>query len=182
MKKFFFLLCACGLCSSFLGCSTTIYPIRGQYETSTQTTTTIAYDQVWNNIIDFFAENNIPIGTLSKDSGLISATNISLPNSVVDVEDKDGNISDQNAWFVLPYFNGFKVVDGRATCTFNVRVRQMEDGTTKIQINLSNLIGYYDIETFNSLSFKKEIIQNTYPRDCKSTGQFEKNLFKLFTK
>lgn len=180
MKKLFSIVVICLLATTLSSCSPTIYTVRGNYEPINSITTPKPYDQVWNNIIDFFAENNIPIGTLSKDSGLITATDISLDESVVSYENKDGIIVDSDAWFVVPYISGFNVVGARATCAFNVRVRQLEDGNVRIQINLNNLTGYYTIEVLNTLTLKKEIVRNTYPRECRSTGEFEKALLSLF--
>ena len=180
MKKLFSLVAVLLLAIMVNSCSPTIYPLRGNYELISSITTSTPYDKVWNNVIDFFAENNIPIGTLSKDSGIITATNISLDEKVVSYENKDGVIVNSNAWFVVPYFSGVNVVGARATCSFNVRVRQLEDGNVRIQVNISNLTGYYTIEILDPLTLKKEIVRNNYPRECCSTGKFEAALLVLF--
>lgn len=36
--------------------------IRGDYTFNNSITTSVSYDNVWNNIIDFFAVNSITIG------------------------------------------------------------------------------------------------------------------------
>ena len=152
--------------------------IRGNYNPINCLTTSTPYDQVWDNIIDLFAEYNIPIGELSKDSGLITALNIALDESVVSYENEDGIIADDNAWFVVPYAP--YVVGARATCSFNVRVRQLEGDIVRIQINIHDMIGYYDCEFFNPLLLKKDLTKNTYPQECHSTGKFETTLLTLF--
>lgn len=162
----------------FSSCGVTTPFIKGHYETSNSIITTTPYDQVWSNVIDFFAEHNIPIGTLSKESGLITANNIAISESSVSYEDKNGQIVNPQAWFVLPYTKG--VVGGRVTCSFNVRVKKVDENKTSIQINLSNPIGYYNIEYLNTFNFKKEIIYNTVPRTCQSTGNFESLLLAIF--
>lgn len=154
------------------------YTIRGNYKPINSFTTSTPYDQVWNNIIDLFAEYNIPIGILSKDSGLITALNIALDERVVSYENKDGIVTDDNAWFVVPYAP--YVVGARATCSFNVRVRQLEGDIVRIQININDMIGYYDCEFFNPLLLKKDLTKNTYPQECRSTGKFETTLLTLF--
>ena len=48
----------------FNSCSTTQYVIKGNYEPQNSTTTTTSFEKVWVSVIDFFAENSIPITTL----------------------------------------------------------------------------------------------------------------------
>ncbi len=178
MKQFFQLACFCMIGAMLSACGVTTPFLRGHYETTNSIITTTHYDQVWSNVIDFFAEHNIPIGTLSKESGLITANNVAINESSVSYEDKNGQIVNPQAWFVLPYIKG--VVGGRVTCSFNVRVKKVDEHKTSIQINLSNPIGYYNLEYLNTLTFKKEIIYNTVPRTCQSTGNFESLLLALF--
>ena len=181
MKKNIVMLGVMLIATLLTACSTQTYVVRGQYDIANSVTTTTPYDQVWNNIIDFFAENSIPIGTLSKDSGLITSTNISFGENIVSYENENGVIADKNAWFVVPYCSVPKVVGARATCSFNVRVRQ-EEGQVKIQVNLSNMIGYYNWEMRDPMTLRKEIVKNVYPRECQSTGKFEEALLSLFQK
>ena len=66
-------------------------------------TTNTPYDKVWEHIIDFFAENSIPIGVISKESGLITANGVSFDENQVSFEDKNGEINNQYAY--LPEYN-----------------------------------------------------------------------------
>lgn len=178
MKKMLDCIMAFCIAITLSSCTSTQVAIKGNYPIVNSATTSTSYDQVWSNVIDFFAEHSIPIGTIAKDSGLITAPNVSLGEELVSYEDKSGQIVDPNTWFVLPYNKN--VVGCRAECSFNVRVKQMENGDTNIQINLSNIVGYYNIEYLDTFSFKKEIIREKYPRDCYSTGKFEQMLLSLF--
>ena len=163
-------------------CTPVKYTIQGSYQPATSFVTSKSFDYVWNNVIDFFAENNLPIEILEKDSGLIVSNNIKVGDNLVTWEDENGKLVNPDSWFVLPYYNvsGRTVVGGTATCSFNVRVRELEDGNIKIQINLHNVVGYYIIEWFNSFSLKKEVVETTIPQECKSTGKFEADLLALF--
>lgn len=180
MKKkvsYLFFLSICFLIT-LTSCGTTRQTIQGNYVVKNKITTNTPYDKVWEHIIDFFAENSIPIGVISKESGLITANGVSFDENQVSFEDKNGEINNQYAWFVLPYSKN--VVGGRATCSFNVRVKANDDKTTTIYVNLSNLIGYYNIEVLNTLTFEKQEIQGKYQVECKSTGQFERELLYIF--
>lgn len=178
MKKIGILIVALFMGLGLYSCASTVSMIRGQYSVVNSVTTTSSFEDVWSRVIDFFAENNIPIGTIAKDSGIITATNIRFGDNLVSYEDKYGQIVNPNAWFVLPYMKD--VVGGRADCSFNVRVRKNDNGTCSIQVNLSNITGYYNIEWLNTMNFKKEIIENTVPKPCSSTGAFENALLALF--
>lgn len=161
----------------FNSCSTQSYSIRGNYSPLNSVTTSTPFENVWIKVIDFFAENSIPITTLSKESGLIVANDIQFGENVVSYEDSHGQIVNKNAWFVLPYSK--QAIGAKATGAFNVRVKTTDNGKTYIQINCSNHVGYYKIQYIDNF-FQKHIIWNTYPRECKSTGQFEKKLLDMF--
>ena len=175
MKKTLILLL---LCSMMLNSCMSTYGIRGNYDFVNKTITETSYDDVWSKVIDFFAENSVPIGTISKESGLITANNVNFGNSLVCVEDRNGIPERSNAWFVLPYKQG--AIGGRASCSFNVRIKSVENGKTYIEVNISNIVGYYDIEYLNTLNFRKEIIKQTVPQEAVSTGLFEKSLLNTF--
>ncbi len=42
------------------------------------------YDNAWNSVIDYFANNNIPVKTLEKESGLIYAETIGFSEEWID--------------------------------------------------------------------------------------------------
>lgn len=174
MKKFFNVVALAAILVSLNSCGTTAPVIRGTYAPVNAATSELEYEKVWEKVIDFFAENSIPVGVLDKTSGLISAKEIKFDNDLVTYEDVNGKMVNPNAWFVVSY--GKNVVGARADCSFNIRVKKLDEGGTSIQINLSNIVGYYDVEWYNIEWLRKEIAKTTYPRECRSTGKFEEAL------
>ena len=71
-------------------CTPVKYAIQGSYQPATSVVTSKSFDNVWNNVIDFFAENNLPIEILEKDSGLIVSNNIKVGDNLVTWEDENG--------------------------------------------------------------------------------------------
>ena len=162
----------------YTNCGSSVSILKGQYPKPFRVTTSLSFEDVWDKVIDFLAKNNVPIGTIAKDSGIITATNIRFGDSLVSFEDKNGQIVNPNAWFVVPYMK--EIVGARADCSFTVRVKRNSNGSCTILVNLSNIVGYYNIEYTNPLNYRKERIENIYPRTCLSTGQFENSLLGLF--
>lgn len=180
MKKFLSITLMATAMLSLWSCSPKTYPLQGNYDNQNKfIETSSSFDDVWNKVIDYFAMNNIPISTLEKASGIISATQITIDDSAVAIEDKSGQIHNQNAWIAVPYAKDR--VGGTVTCSFNVRVRENDNGKIYIGINIGNIICYPKIEFVNSFTFRKEILQTNYTvSDCASTGLFEKQLLELF--
>lgn len=150
----------------------TTHSIKGSYNIVKETTTKTPYDEVWSKVIDFFAENSVPIGTISKESGLITANNVYFGNDVVCIENYKGIPESPTAWFVLPYNQ--RAIDGRVSCSFNVRIKPTEKGETYIGVNIGYVVGYYDIMNLNN------IIKSIEPQDAVSTGLFEISLLRRF--
>ena len=151
--------------------------LRGQYYVNkTSTITSSPINEVWNKVIDFFAENNIPIATLEKESGIIVASNVTIKYPLCAMEDEYGDLTNKNAWFAFPYVR--KGCNHKVTCSFNVRVRDNGDGKTYISVNVSNISGEYQVEFINNF-LQKQLTQYT-PITCEPTGNFEKALLKLF--
>lgn len=161
-------------------CGPTVYTLKGNYLMESSAVTDIEFDKVWDNVIDYFAQNNIPVATLEKSSGLIVASNVSIGESLVTLEDKNGQIMNNNAWFVFPYQKG--CVGGNVVCSFNVRVKKQDDGKTFIGINIGNIQGYRIVEFLNTMTFSKQRITQTVQSPCSSTGNFEKYLLDNFKK
>lgn len=159
-------------------CSPKVYGLRGNYQTINSIETNSSFDDVWNRVIDFFAESNIPVATLEKASGIIVASNVNIPETLVSVESEQGTIRDNNAWFVFPYEK--HLIGGRAECSFNVRVREQGNGKTYISVNLGGIVGYKSVEFLNTLTLRKDVIKQVVPSQCYSTGKFERDLLNLF--
>ncbi len=65
---------------SLSGCATA--PQTYSYEKSKTSTRT--YDEVWENVIEFFASHNIPVKNIAKDSGVIYAETTKFDNNIAD--------------------------------------------------------------------------------------------------
>ncbi len=80
-----------------------------------------SFDDVWEGVISYFAENNISIKTLEKDSGLVVAENDHFPaGELTKYADCGTNSMVTNAY---------------ATGKINVFIRAVGPDTTKIQTN-----------------------------------------------
>src|SRR5689334_10194727 len=96
MKKISFIACL----ALFVSCSVKTIPIKGTYLKPPYTdTTTIAKEQAWDKIIDFFAQNGLSIKIIDKSSGLIISDNTAVPASY---ETKLGIPEKKDAWIVVP--------------------------------------------------------------------------------
>ncbi|MBQ9138108.1 MAG: hypothetical protein IJX65_05695 [Alistipes sp.] len=183
MKKIFGLVLLCTAVLCFNSCSAPLLTLKSSYPISNSVETNTPYDAVWANVIDFFAMNNLPIGVLEKDSGIIVANAVNIGESLVTMEDEYGKLQNDNAWFVLPYlnkYNGCKCVGNKATCSFNVRVRKVDDTKTSISVNLGGMQGIRILEILNTLTFKKYLQEIPAKEACVSTGKFERDLLNLF--
>lgn len=156
----------------FSACSTSRSMLSNNYKAQKDFTTHIPYDRVWDNVIDLFAESGITITNMEKASGLIVANGIEF-NDHYTVEDKKDKRYNPNAYFVIP--NG-KFDTAKVSANFNVRVRQNDDNTVTVSINLPNL---------TATTYKRDIwlgvptIKNV---DVASTGVFEQMLFDVISK
>lgn len=137
---------------------------QGNYLNSHTISTTSTYDEVWNNVIDYFANTGITITTMEKASGFIVASRISVPQT----KEQDGKPLDPSAFVVIP--NVRKHPD-MATATFNVRVRDLGNSVS-ITVNMHDIKASY-IKNNGFLIY-------TEPIEGKSTGVFENGLLNLF--
>jgi len=114
-----------------------------QYDLQTSYDIPAEYDVVWSALIEFFAENSIPIETVEKDSGFIAA--------------KWGNGSMPAAWFDCGS-NGILIVEDRSG-KFNIHVT---DGDSGVRVRVTTV--YAVLRSFgDSVSWSA----------CNSTGEFE---------
>lgn len=180
MKKYLSIIFMTAAIFCFSSCSVKTYSLQGNYDNQNKSIeTSSSFDDVWNKVIDFFAMNNIPISTLEKESGIISASQITINATSVAVEDKSGQIKNENAWIVVPYAKDR--IGGTVTCSFNVRVRKNNNGKTFIGVNIGNIVCYPIVVYRDPLSLKKSELQCRYTvSGCASTGLFEKQLLELF--
>jgi hypothetical protein len=154
------------------GCSVKQFPVKNQYLAGPyQTTSSSSKDETWEKIIDFFSQKGLPIKLIDKSSGLIVSEASNLP---VTVEGNQGNLSDPNAWVVVPAVNDkFKKkliiapYHGNVTGEWNIRIKSTDENKTLINVNLVNL--KYKVRE-PMANYERFIDATT----AKSTGSFEK--------
>lgn len=172
-KKLFLCALSCMILSS---CMTSKIPnIVETYNADTSIETDKSYDEVWGNVIDFFATNGIPISTLEKASGLIVSKEVSLEN--ITTTEKNGVISNPNAYIVVPYVKNsiyMKVTSLKVISDFNVRVKE-QNGKVVISVNLPNIKALLNVMEGAYIRTPQ-----TKTIEAKSTGVFEKKLLNLF--
>ncbi len=109
MKKIFLMLSVVMFC----GCATP----PAQYDFESKETLTGSYDDVWSAVMETFAELNLSITTLEKDSGLVAA--------------KAGGISENYSDCGKP---GLYLSVGDRSVSFNVFVKSLDHETQKVTI------------------------------------------------
>jgi hypothetical protein len=155
-------------------------PIKGQYQNGPyMDTTTWSKDQVWDKVVDFFAQNGLSIKIIDKSSGLITSDHTKL---IASFEDKKGLLMKKDAWIVLP-----KEINPRTTKPYpieevygewNIRIKEVPQKGTIINVNLVNITTtrYTAVGTgFSSTSIPKQVPVYDY----KLTGNFEKRIIDL---
>ena len=118
------------------------------FDFTNQKTYDASFDKTWESVISIFAEANIPIVTLEKDSGLIVSDNLAA--------------SGGNYYCKTGFFDHIRSPEGR----FNVFVRKVSDGKTSVQIN----------STYRAQLWFGDNLKGW--AKCVSTGELERLLFK----
>lgn len=176
---------------SFISCSMKIIPVKGNYpQPPIQITTQKTFDDVWDKLVDLFAQNGFSIKIIDRSSGLLIAGSTNMPATY---EDKNFKLVDPNAFIVVPkyydqgtqkYYPVTKVGAGpyatkeylemtdRVSAEWNVRIKKSDSGTL-INVNLVNLS--YTI-VYDKTPQMKPLTE------YKSTGVFEKLIIDLITK
>ncbi|MGN6421651.1 MAG: hypothetical protein ACTHMC_29330 [Pseudobacter sp.] len=142
------------------------------------------FDQVWDKLIDLFAQNGLSIKLIDRSSGLVISDNSAV---LATWEDKDDNLVHNNADIVIPKYKNSSlqayvpVVGGyykrsdmknpvRLRGEWNVRVKRDGQGSS-INVNLINV-------TFISID-SKGIAHTQMISDYVSTGHFEKEISNI---
>ncbi len=163
--KFLSMMLFLALSVCLFSCSS-VKPLQGYYENTYTIESSKSFDEVWDNVIDYFAQNGITISTMEKDSGLIISKDVSVSQTV----EKDGKPYNPNAFVVIPDYNIKNLPD--ATMTFNVRVRKYDD-KIKVTVTTFDIQGYcWQLNTITLMSEKVAV-------NGKSTGVFERRLAEL---
>lgn len=183
MKLFVCFMSAMILLSS---CAMKTIPLKGTYPiTPLIYGSTKSFDQIWDKLIDVFAQKGLAIKIIDRTSGLIVSDSYSLNATV---ENKNGIVYDKNAFVAIGkfYYNGRYIPmsgsrDGVYSIKkvpepmpvygeWNVRIKPTATGGTSINININNL-NYQDMKT--------KLVKKIESTDYKTTGVFEKQLFDL---
>ncbi len=155
------------LALTLTGCAPKAYPLKGTYTNGNyEQLSDKTKDQVWDNIIDFFAKNGIGIKIIDRSSGLIISGETTLTWSY---ENSKGELLNKDAWVAIYkiYDPGSRIVykPYLVTGEWNIRIKE-QSGKTLININLVN-----PSYTLSQTSASKSIFQKGY---LQSTGNFEK--------
>lgn len=154
-----------------IGCNVKTIPIKGSYlKPPYVLTTNSPFEQVWDKLIDLFAQKGLPIRIIDKSSGLITSDRAILTTTV---ETKDGKLKNPTAFIVIPQvydpgtrkyspISKYSDVSGE----WNVRVKQ-SDGQTTINVNIVN-VKYQTWDAYYKVN--RDVILTEY----QSTGVFEK--------
>jgi hypothetical protein len=165
--------------ATLTGCSSKMLPLKGRYlDPPFQIKTTKSFQQIWDNLIDLFAQKGLPIRIIDKNSGLITSDRAKLSSTT---EKKDGTLLDPEAFIVVPqiYNPGprkyYPISRGSdITGEWNVRVKET-NGETIINVNIVN-VKYMAYDAYYKIP--KEYSLTTY----KSTGVFEKLISEIINK
>ncbi len=165
-----------------------VIPLKGNYPTQPiEITSNKNFDELWDKLIDVFAQKGLSIKIIDRSSGLVVSDRSLLPATI---EDKNGNLMDPAAYIVVPkiynkvakrFIPITKIITGPyvsksyvdkadpVSGDWNVRIKKTNTGTV-INVNIVNI-------TYTSLENK--IQKETILQDYKSTGVFERTLADL---
>lgn len=161
-------------------------PLKGNYPTMpTVINSNKHFEEVWDKLIDLFAQKGLSIKVIDRSSGLIVSDRSLLKTTI---EDTKGIIEDPTAWVVVPKEHNpisgrdeavsgsssgvyaKKMIPNDVIGDWNVRIKKNTDGTTSINVNIVN-VRYEDIAP--GANYKKEFNLYSY----KSTGVFENLIY-----
>jgi hypothetical protein len=164
----------------------TILP-KGSYpSTPMEFTSDKSFDEVWDNLVDVFAQQGLAIKLIDRSSGLIISERSKMMPTI---EGKDNKPLDPTAVIVVPKFknansNREEPISGTATGVYakkmipspvygewNVRVKKTPTGSL-INVNITNVT--YSVYILSNKNYDQRNL-NEY----KSTGVFEKFLADL---
>lgn len=134
------------LSAALVGCVST--PTSYQFDNSAISQQ--SFDETWSNVIGFFAENNIPIKTLEKDSGLVVA--------------ETGSLTDQEITILADCPGAVLTTSDANIANYNVFVRETQEGV-KVQVN-----------TKFTRTLRGSLSNATQSFTCNSKGEAEKSV------
>lgn len=146
-------------------------PFMQNYECPVSIETTKTYEETWSRVLDYIAENNLPINTLEYNLGFIGASSIKMDYRRITAENKNGKPRNDFSWFVMPCSEWTaKVLRPHYTtmASYNIRIKNIGGNRTSVSVYLS-----CEETKYLSPSTGIEYISLT---DCRSTGKFERDL------
>lgn len=163
--------------SSLASCSIKVVPLKGAYpETPIVYTSNRPVSEVWDRLVDFFAQTGYSIKIIDKSSGLIVANRTLLPATY---EDAKGRIIYDTAYVVLTHYKGQEEYTrglkypGKVTGDWNVRIKADGDKTS-ININLVNIL-----QQTSAIYYSDSHRPLWEPVNGVTTGRFEKTLYEI---
>lgn len=177
MKYVFILMFLCLIESCF---SIKSVPLKGSYQDAPFVfASEKTFDKVWDNLIDFFAQNGIGIKLIDRSSGLIVSEDFSF-RKLYTWEDKKGKLKNPNAYLVtsgVRYSTDDKVrYPDRIEGNWNVRIKN-SDEKTSINVNITNVRTSDEVFERNSFHYEEN---SRYV--VKTTGVFERKIFEIIGK
>lgn len=144
----------CLFAVSLLGCSASKPPKQYTFENKR----TFHYDQdrVWTSVVEYFAQQNIPIKNMDKGSGFI-ATEYWISPSWAEGSNLDADCGE------LGGMNDYQTLT--LSVQFNVFVKKLTDSETSVQVNTA-FKGLWRYQPFMGGPMQKEVA-------CSSTGRLE---------
>jgi hypothetical protein len=174
MKKTLLFLC---VAFAFSSCGSMVsVPLKGNYvEKPIEITSSKSYDQVWSNVIDLFATKGLSVKLIDKSSGLIVSEKTSLMNNY-SFETENGGLVNPDAYIVLDKhsISGYKQLSpGSVTAEWNVRIKAIDNNSTIINVNLTN------INAILNIPGNQYAAASVVTFTGKSTGNFEKLIAEI---
>lgn len=127
---------------------TKVMPFKGDYvDRPVAEETSKPFDEVWNNLIDVLAAEGFPIKLLDKENGLVVSERTSLRTNYT-FEGKDGKLERPDAFIVFPTIsnsNENRLEPAGVTAIANIRVRDLGNGRTRINPNLTSIQSEYNL-------------------------------------
>ena len=157
-------------------CATKVVPLKGTYTNGNfEKVADKPKDQIWDNIIDFFAKNGIPIHIIDRSSGLIVSTQTELNWSR---EDKNGNLINKKAQIaIMRIKQGNGSIDySQVTGQWNIRIKPVDQNKTLVNINIVN--PKYELGAGrNAIAISREFKKGEF----QSTGLFEETIYNIIS-
>lgn len=159
-----------------VSCAVKPIALKGNYSKEPHTIFSVnSFENVWDKLIDLFAQVGIGIKLIDKSSGLIVANSTTVG---VTYEDKNENLADPTAWIVSSkiYEPGAKkyFYPKTASVEWNVRIKKADGGGTNINVNITAINSQTSVTQVGPIVAVPTV--SLMSTQSYSTGVFEKKL------